>query len=70
MSYSENLLGWYRTTLGLITERINEEKGKKLTPDQVGIIISNHLRFTDNTELFDLVCNRGIQLYNDIEQFF
>lgn len=42
MAYEENLLIWYRNTLALITERINETKGKNLTSDQVGIIISNH----------------------------
>jgi hypothetical protein len=70
MAYSENLLIWYRSTLALITERINETKGKNLTSDQVGIIISNHYNFTDNTEFFNLVCDRGIMFYNDVEQLF
>ncbi len=70
MAYTENLLIWYRSTLALITERINETKGKNLTPEQVGIIISNHYNFTDNTEFFNLVCDRGIMLYNDVEQLF
>lgn len=70
MAYAENLLIWYKSTLALITERINENKGKNLTPEQVGIIISNHYNFTDNTEFLHLVCDRGIMLYNDIEQLF
>jgi hypothetical protein len=70
MAYTENLLVWYRSTLALITERINETKGKNLTTEQVGIIISNHYNFTDNTEFFNLVCDRGIMLYNDVEQLF
>jgi hypothetical protein len=70
MAYAENLLIWYRQTLALITERINEAKGKSLTPEQVGLIISNHFNFEDNTELFDLVCKKGITLYEEIQQLF
>lgn len=70
MSYAENLITWYQNTLALITERINESKGKNLTTEQVGIIISNHYNFTDNTEFFNLVCEKGIMLYNDVEQLF
>lgn len=70
MAYEENLLIWYRCTLDLITERINETKGKNLTSEEVGLIISNHYNFTDNTEFFDLVCTKGIMLYHDIEQLF
>ena len=70
MAYAENLLIWYGSTLALITERINETKGKNLTSDQVGIIISKHYNFTDNTEFFNLVCDKGIMLYNDVEQLF
>lgn len=70
MAYEENLLIWYGSTLALITERINETKEKNLTSDQVGIIISNHYNFKDNTELFNLVCDKGIMLYDDVEQLF
>jgi hypothetical protein len=70
MAYTDNLLIWYRSTLALLTERINETKGKNLTTDQVDIIISNHYNFTDNTEFFNLVCEKGIMLYNDVEQLF
>lgn len=70
MGYTENLLVWYRNTLSLITERINETKGKNLNYEQVGVIISNHYNFTDNTELFDLVCEKGITLYEDVETLF
>lgn len=70
MAYEENLLIWYRDTLALITERINETKGKNLTSEQVGIIISNHYNFSDNTEFFQLVCTKGIMLYPDVEQLF
>jgi hypothetical protein len=70
MSYAENLIVWYQNTLALITERINETKGRNLTPEQVGIVISNHYKFSDNTEFFDLVCNKGLMLYNDVEKLF
>lgn len=70
MSYSENLIIWYQNTLALITERINETKGRNLTPEQVGVVIFNCYKFTDNTEFFDLVCSKGIMLYEDIENLF
>lgn len=70
MSYAENLIVWYQNTLELITERINETKNKNLKSDQVGVIISNHYKFTDNTEFFQLVCDRGLNLYDDIENLF
>lgn len=57
-------------TLALITERINETIGKNLTLEQVGISISNQYSLTDNTEFFDLVCKKGIMLYNAVEHFF
>jgi hypothetical protein len=70
MSYAENLIIWYQNTLALITERINETKGRNLTPEQVGVFVSNHYKFTDNTEFFDLVYSKGIMLYEDIENLF
>jgi hypothetical protein len=70
MGYAESLIIWYQNTLALITERINETKGRNLTSEQVGLIISNYYKFSDNTEFLDLVCEKGIKLYEDIEQLF
>lgn len=70
MGYAENLIIWHQSTLVLITERINETKGKNLTAEEVGKVISDYYKFTDNTELFDLVGNKALKLYNDIEKLF
>lgn len=70
MGYAENLIKWYNTTLALVTERINETKNRSLTKEQVGIVIANHYKFTDNTELYDLVCEKGINLYEEVEHLF
>jgi len=45
MSYTENLILWYQNTLALVTERINETKGRNLSSEQVGLVISNHYNF-------------------------